>query len=79
MLPQKAHDLARSLIHAEREGRMAALDTDVSSIYGEGVARGMLHSTITVQRIGQLCARELSVRARFVETHLTRVASESLT
>jgi len=67
------------LIHAEREGRMAALDTDVSSIYGEGVARGMLHSTITVQRIGQLCARELSVRARFVETHLTRVASETLT
>jgi hypothetical protein len=79
VLPQKSHELARNLIHAEREGRMAALDMDIQSIYNERIQHGMLDSTATVQHIGQLCAHELAVRARLVETHLFRVVSETLT
>ena len=79
MLPEKAHELARSLIHAEREGRIANLDMEVTAIYSEMIKSGALHSTTTVQLIGKLCARELAVRARFIETHLFRVVSETLT
>ena len=58
---------------------MATLDMEVSSIYSDMIQHGRLHSTATVQRVGQLCARELAIRARFVETHLFRVTSETLT
>ena len=73
MLDPQIADRTRALIHAGRPNRTGAMNQAVSRVLGEMNKRGVLRSSMTIQSVGGVLAKELRARANLTLGTLLRV------